>query len=465
MMNRMAALPDPGVPGSLVSPSAEETREYSARRLLDRMVASARRGEVAVARGLAQNLRDEYPDAGWGILGIYWYWLLARQAKNALVCEQIVLRRFKSLDQDQRGFYRTCLQMQQALQETLCLPCLESDPQSDEREPAVACTQGIHVVDASRFQDRIEKETDDDNKKTLASLDALKNKKSLHQVNPAVFDVLKRLQNEQPNMRSAIEQVRAELHARVLVNAPARLPPLLLCGCPGVGKTRFVFEIVKAMGLPYVEVSVAGSPDAFRILGLSRYWGRSGAGLIARSFVDHDAANPVFLFDEIDKAGRSEHGSPHDALLGLLEERTACEFRDAFIDVPMNIANASFIATANSIDAIPAPLLSRFVVLNIPDLNEGERLQVSRSIYMNLCGTEPYGGLFAEGLPENIASLLAKQKDFSPRMARQLLRQAMQKACLEITEKPHPQSVVLSAAHLNIASPGKRHMGFVVTEL
>ena len=463
MMNRMATLPDPGIPASFVSPSVEETMEYFARHLLDRMVASARRGEMTVTRGLAQNLRDEYPDAGWGILGIYWYCLLSRQAKNALVCEQIVLKRFKLLDQDQRKFYRTCLQMQQALQETLCLPSLESDPQSDEREPAAAYTQGIQVVDASRFQDRIEKETDDDNKKTLASLDALKNKKTLYQVNPAVFDVLKRLQNEQPNMRSAIEQVRAELHARLLVNAPAKLPPLLLCGCPGVGKTRFVFEIVKAMGLPYVEVSVAGSADAFRILGLSRFWGRSGAGLIARSFVDYDVANPVFVFDEIDKAGRSEQGSPHDALLGLMEERTARDFKDAFIDVPMNISHASFIATANTTDTIPAPLLSRFVVLNIPDLNDDECLQVSRSIYMNLCGTEPYGGLFAEELPENIARLLAKQKDFSPRMARQLLRQAMQKACLQITEKPQLQSLVLSTEHLNVASSGKRHMGFVVS--
>lgn len=457
----MAMIHDTSIPGPHL-PTAEETREYFAKRLLDRMVATAKRGEMTMTHSLARSLRGEYPDAAWGILGIYWYCLLVRQVEKALICEQIMLKRAKTLDHDQGMFYRKCLLMQEELQGTLRLPSPKSNPQTDERGPTTACTQEIHVIEISRFQDRTEKETDDENKKALGSLDALKNKKSLIQVNPKVFAVLDRLQSEQPNMRSAIELIRAELHARWLVGAPAKLPTLLLCGSPGAGKTRFILEITKAMGLPYAEISVAGSPDAFKILGLSRFWGRSGAGIIAKSFADNDMANPIFLFDEIDKAGRSEQGSPHDALLGLLEERTAREFKDAFIDVPMNIAHASFIATANATDVIPAPLLSRFVVLNISDLNDDERLQVSRNIYMNLCDSEPYGVLFAEELPENISSLLVKQKDFSPRTAKQLLRQAMQKACLQVAEKPPPRSMALGIEHLNVASASKRPMGFGV---
>ena len=111
---------DTSIPGPLL-PTAEETREYFAKRLLDRMVATAKRGEMTVTHSLARSLRGEYPDAAWGILGIYWYCLLVRQVEKALVCEQIMLKRAKSLDHDQGMFYRKCLLMQQALQGTLRL--------------------------------------------------------------------------------------------------------------------------------------------------------------------------------------------------------------------------------------------------------------------------------------------------------------------------------------------------------
>lgn len=454
-------MPDKKMTAEPTLPSHEETSEYFAKKLLEKMVALAKKREMSTVYGFAQCLRNNHPDSIWCALGLYWYFLLIKQVENALVCEQIVLKRFKSLDKEQNKFYQQCFPLQQALKGGLKLPSPTPPSEPGKQAPVVVSTLAIHMLEKSRLSERMEKETDSENKLALGSLEALTKEKSLYQVNPVVFETLERLLDEQPNMRTVIELVRAELQARLLVDAPAKLPPILLCGSPGTGKTRFALEIAKAMGLPFTDISVAGSADAFKILGLSRFWGKSGVGMIAKSFVEHDAANPIFLFDEIDKAGRSEQGSPHDALLGLLEERTAREFKDAFIDVPMNIGHASFIATANTITNIPGPLLSRFVVVNIPELTEDERMQVASSIYTHLCDSEPYGRLFSEGLPESVSSALAKRVGFSPRMAKQLLRQAMQKACTQVTDKPQPKSMTLGTEHLNLASAGKRQMGFV----
>jgi len=437
----------------------QTSRENLARCYLEGMLAATRRGENNTTSRLVRTLQYQFADTGWGMLGIYWYCLLARQTENIRSCERQLNKRTDVLDNAQRKFYQRCLHGQQALQSDSTVPTGGAPTQISLGSNKRALD--IHVIEYARFQARIESEFDEENRKVLGALAGLKSKKVLNGVRPEVFDSLRHLQRKQPNMVSAIELIRAELHARSLAGAPAKLPSILLCGGPGVGKTRFMAELALSMELPYTEIQVAGSPDAFKITGLSRFWNRAGPGLVARVLAESGVANPIFLFDEIDKAGRSEHGSPHDALLGLLEERTAREFRDAFIDVPMNVSLSSFIATANSIDTIPAPLLSRFVVLNIPDLTDDERQDVSRSIYEELRRTEPYGNLFVGSLHENVSRLLAQQEGFSPRLAKQLLRQGMQKACLDVLQKPQDRSLMLGIEHIRLTSSGKRHMGFV----
>lgn len=438
----------------------QASRENLAKCYLEGMLAAARRGENNTTSRLVRTLQNQFADTGWGVLGIYWYCLFARQTENVRSCERQLNKRTYALDNAQRKFYQRCLHGRQVLHSNSILPTGGAVQPAQGSRGSNRQALDIHVIEAARFQARIESEFDEENRKALSVLAGLKNKKALNGVRPEVFDSLRHLQRKQPNMVSAIELIRAELHARSLTGAPAKLPSILLCGGPGVGKTRFMAELALSMGLPYTEIPVAGSPDAFKITGLSRFWNRGGPGLVAQVLAESEVANPIFLFDEIDKAGRSEHGSPHDALLGLLEERTAREFRDAFIDVPMNVSHASFIATANSTDAIPAPLLSRFVVLNIPDLTSDERQEVSRSIYEDLRRTEPYGNLFVDLLPENISRFLARQEAFSPRQAKQLLRQGMQKACLDVQQKPQDRSLVLGIEHMCLASPAKRHMGF-----
>lgn len=97
----------------------------------------------------------------------------------------------------------------------------------------------------------------------------------------------------------------------------------------------------------------AGISDSIKIPGLSRYWSTADARLIASTIAGSVFGNPIFLFDEIDKAGYSERGNPLDTLLLLLEEETSCRFKDEFIGIPMNVSFASKLAKANSTQSLP----------------------------------------------------------------------------------------------------------------
>ena len=322
----------------------------------------------------------------------------------------------------------------------------------------------VHICDKTLFEKRCFDEVDKDNKQQLSLLAGIASKKRLPFIREAVFTELKLIGAEQPNFHAATEIILDTLYAQCLSGMPACLPPLLMHGSAGVGKTRYVKRIAKALGLPCCDISLSGNSDAFKITGLSRYWGTAGPGSIATTFANTEIANPVFLLDEIDKSHKSENGDPLSRILLLLEKETATTFKDDFIDVPIDVSYASYLATCNKIDELSAPLLSRFICVNIEPLDYNGRCIFVSTVYRELRAQEKYGAFFTDDLSQDTLRALAECEEMTGRELKRVVLQGMQRACREIVFGNKPvKSVELEVNDLQLPTKNQagKKMGFM----
>lgn len=145
------------------------------------------------------------------------------------------------------------------------------------------------------------------------------------------------------------------------------LPPTLLVGPPGSGKSRFVRRLAERLALPYMPISLGGASDSKLVAGSARGWGGADASPIIRVLAQKRSASALILLDEIDKiAERYEGGSIDAQLLGLLEPETASRWRDSYLLAACDLSKVSYWATANGLANIKRPLLSRMEPLLIP---------------------------------------------------------------------------------------------------
>jgi ATP-dependent Lon protease len=141
-----------------------------------------------------------------------------------------------------------------------------------------------------------------------------------------------------------------------------RLPPLLLMGDAGVGKSHFCHVLTEALAMPFSFVPVAGASQELHITGLSKSWGGAGPSRFAEIMASLPMANPLIMVDEIDKASDIK---VHNALLQIFEPETAARWVDQYVEVPIDLSRVMFVATANDSDALSSVLLSRFEVFDI----------------------------------------------------------------------------------------------------
>ena len=270
--------------------------------------------------------------------------------------------------------------------------------------------------------------------------------------------VLGELRRDFPNFGSVLDFIE---HRLLLCRmGPAklfRLPPVLLSGPPGVGKTWFTKKLAQALiDIPYAQADLSQSTPGFAITGLDAAYDTGRPGLVWRT-LQNPCASPIILFDEVDKVQFGGRDGGVGFLLGLLEKSSATRFQDAAMRLPIDISGVLWFATCNDSSLLERPVVSRFRVFDIASPTATQMRRVVQSVNRELLAAEDWSSVFDTDLPEPMLTAL---QNGTPREIKQKLEDAY--ACAAVAGRRHLTIDDLNCSH---GAPADKAfpMGFINT--